>query len=349
MYFERSKIKDVKKYVMKHAKSINVVRLTDDEDAFLAALESISMDKKYKQGEDINQDHLEALKPWVENAVRNLAGVAISDLKNPKNPMTQIEDPVDYLTTLTDYYYVLAMEKLGCPNIPIFVFDSNIKKTIETCALAIDNSVPKYNFSTETEFTQQRGKNAKELQKKSIEHRTAISNGHNSAKHMGELITEYQALKMRQANHGSIWRFFHKSENKARNALLKSMEKTIKSKIESVFGKKVYTNLDALNPSEIARKLADARIRGNVEMMGMYRLDSKTAEIFGQPSADQLMLQQKEIENSINNKMPMSTNEEFMADINDKKSEISEPIKENKRISKDNIILEGDNEVPFLE
>jgi hypothetical protein len=224
----------------------------------------------------------------------------------------------------------------------IFEFDPDIKKAIEESAIKMDSTLHKYDISTRREFTQQRGKNAKELESRLIAHKAAIREQKNKPQHVGELIAEYQALKERQSRHGAIWRFFHSTENKERNALLANMAKTISGTMGQIFPKDRFKNLDALNPSEIAREFANARIRGNVEVAGRNRLEN-TEKFFGTLDAESNKELQNNIEiNSQLEKMPMGNNKDFVADINGKQEEIVQPINENKANEKENIIAKDD-------
>ena len=126
------------------------------------------------------------------------------------------------------------------------------------------------------------------------------------------------------------------------NALLANMAKTISNTMGQIFPKERFKNLDALNPSEIAREFANARIRGNVEVAGRNRLENPE-KFFGTLDAES----NKELQNNIEinfqlEKMPMGNNKDFVADINGKQEEIIQPINENKAIEKENIIAKDD-------
>ena len=349
MYFRRGDIQKVKKHIRQHAKDIGLLIFKDYVTIFLNELKDITKNKKYNEGEQIDPSDMQKLYPWIELAIKKYTGAVIVDAKNPKEPMESIADPTDHLLTITDYYFALAQEELGCPNMPLFLFNEKIQKLVERCALNIDNAFPKYNYSVKAEFNSQRGKNANELQGRFNDHREAIEKKNNTAKHMGELICEYQALKARQKNHIGLWRAFHRGENKARNALLKSMENTITSTINKVFPKGMYSDVNSLDPSEIARKLADARIRGNVAVAVSYRTETKTEEIFGCPEGGSIKDAQMNKSNEFIGKEPMSNYKSFMDDVVENNSSIVEPPKEEKKISKDNIISQDDSSFNLLD
>ncbi len=349
MYFRRNDIKKVKKHIAQHAKKIDLRVNKEDVTMFVQELEDIAKNKKYTEGKQIDPKDMKRLCPWVEAAVRNYASAVINETKSSKNPISPIADPTDHLLTITDYYFALAQEKLGCPNMALFLFNDKIQKSVETCALAIDNVFPKYNYSVEAEYNSQRGKDAAELQVRFDTHRNAISQKDNTAKHMGELICEYHSLRIRQKNHNFFWRWRHSSENKARNALLKSMEKTIMSTVNKVFPKGTYNDVNSLNPSEIARKLADARIRGNVAVSVRYRTETQTEQIFGCPEAGSIKENQINSSVEFSGKEPMSNNKDFMKDVCENNSNIIEPPKHDKSFEKDNIIAHDETGFNLLD
>jgi hypothetical protein len=344
MNFKRSEIKNVKKTIMRHAKEIDLLVMREDEDTLLATLDSV-VDRPYEQGEQISPEHMNIVKDSIKEIVQKTAGYVKTFSKDPKKPLKPIKNAADYVTTLTDYYFVLAMEKLGCPNMQVILFDPEVKGAVEKTALAIDRLFPKYNVSKEQEFTQQRGKDARELEVKFTEHSFAIDNKDNLPKHMGELVAQYQALKQRQQNHWPIWRFFHKSENKARNSLLNRMEKKLKATLH----KSMRDDLDSLNPAKVSRAYADGIIRGEIEVAGQRRLSSEsTKKIFGTLSTDQTQIEKKNTLLESDNKVPMGEDKDFVADINGNKEAKIEPVKEDKSIEKDNIIAMDDNSFALL-
>ena len=347
MYFKRDEIKKVKAHVGKRAEEIGVILFDDDYQMYETAIASIIEDqgRKYNEGESLKGDHSDALKDLVKKAVKNYASSVIYEAKSGRGPKNPINDPTEHLLSLTDYYYVTAMQKLGCPNMQVFAFDKDIKEAMQEAAFSMDRYFHKYEMSKEAEFTQQRGKNASELEKRLAIHTKAIKNQDSSKpQHVGELIAEYQALKERQKNHGAIWRFFHRDENKARNTLLKSMAKTIRNSLSTVFPKEVYKTLESLNPADIARRLADARIRGNIEVAGVNRLDKKTKEIFGCLDAEgKIALEEKTEQDLSQEKVPMNKDAAFMAEIGEQKSEISQPINQEQAIEKENIIAKEED------
>lgn len=345
MYFERNEIRKVKNHIARHANEIGVLMLDEDYSMYDGALNSIlaTHGRQYEQGEQITSEHYNALMDWAKSAVINSANSIIKNAKSGNFPEKPINDPVEHLLTLTDYFYVMGMQRLGCPNMQLFVFNNDVKTVIQEYALKMDKVLHKYDISTEREFTKQRGKNAKELEKRFSDHIVAINKQDNKPQHVGELIAEYQALKERQNRHIGIWRFFHSKENQARNELLSKMEDAIKTTMNKILPQNKSENLDALNPSEIARIFADARIRGSVEVAGVNRFGENAKKIFGYLDAETKnnLMNNKESDLS-NYKEPMGNDKTFVEDINGKKEEISHSINENRVFEKDNIIANDD-------
>lgn len=130
---------------------------------------------------------------------------------------------------------------------------------------------------------------------------------------MGKIIAEYQDLKDRQKNHNAFWRFFHRTENKDRNALIEKMGKFIREQL--LEGMK-NINLDEAVPALVSRKLADARIRGEVEVAGPRRLDPTTAtRVFGCSPASEDIVNQQKLFDELAQKVPMSGDVNFMNDV----------------------------------
>ena len=341
MFFERNKIKSVREHIHSHATAINALISTTDVTTFEITLNSINDVKQYDQGEQISAEHLNELKSQVKTSLIHLTNYITEAAKNPKSSIQPIADPVDYLLTVTDYLYVMAQEKLGCPNIPLFIFDQDIKNTLEASALAIDRSFAKFEMTKESALAEQRGKDAKVVGKILQSHMKSIHDGVDKPKHVGEMIAEYQALKERQSNHGAIWRFFHPGENKARTALLKQMRSAISASLPQ--GMKI--DLTKVAPAEIARRLADARIRGNVEVAGPHRIEGKMCEkIFGCAAADDTLIQQPNAGLESEFKEPLNLDSEFVVDANGKKEELSAPVSASVESEKDVAVAKEGNE-----
>ena len=339
MRFDTEKIKEVRQHVRNHVEEIDLWIGKNDTDMLKALLNSITEEKTYSPGEQIREEHMNSLKLVVNEAIKNSAQATIQLAKDKKSPIKPINNPVEHLMTVADYFYVRAMEKLGCPNMPLFAFDPDIQQTVERSAMALDRAFGKYDISKEKEFKSQRGKNADELDKKFTEHCLAIDSKNNKPKHMGELVAEYQALKERQKNHGPIWRFFHKDENRARNSLLSKMEKKIKETVHKSMG----NDPDTLDPAKVARFYADASIRGHLAVAGDRRISTHTEKIFGALAVDQIR-----IDNGA--KESMASYKAFVDEINGKEDKkLSEPVVSDKDTVKENAVSKEDNDFRLLD
>ena len=133
------------------------------------------------------------------------------------------------------------------------------------------------------------------------------------AESMGKMIAEYQALKDRQKNHNAFWRFFHRTENKDRNALIEKMGKFIRDQLPEGMKK---INLDEAIPALVSRNLADARIRGEVEVAGPRRLDPATASrVFGCSPVNEEIANQQKLFDELTQKVPLSRDVNFLNDV----------------------------------
>ena len=311
MYFKKEDIEIVKKHVTKHATDIKVVIGADDEARFNQMIAAIIREKQYFEGEDIDPKHITEIKKNINNTIVNLSNYLIKNADTLKDEM-ELSNPVDYLTTAVDGLYIRAMEQLGCPNMPIILFDADIKKTLEESALEIHRSFVTFDISRDNTFDQQRGKDATEVSKEFGLIAEGIKNG-KKAESVGKMIAEYQALKRRQKNHNGFWRFFHRTENKDRNALIEKMGKFIQNQLPE--GMK-NINLDDVEPAFVSHKLADARIRGAVEVAGPNRLDNKSIiKLYGCAPSDEYIPDQGKIIDEYSHKISLNKDEKFLNDV----------------------------------
>ena len=277
MYFKQSDIQAAKKYITERSVKLNVVIGATDEVRFNKTITNMLKQKKYYEGEQIDPKHMNALKNNVNISIGNLSEYLVKKADKLKDT-TDLSNPVEYLITAVDAFYISAMEQLGCPNMALFHFDPNIKNTLAKSAMAIHRAFVKYDVSKDDAFKQQRGKDATEVSKKFESYKEGIKKG-KKAESIGKMIAEYQALKDRQKNHNGFWRFFHRTENKDRNALIEKMGKFIREQLPEGMKK---IDLNEVIPAVVSRNIADALIRGEVEVAGPRRLDPTTAtQVFG--------------------------------------------------------------------
>lgn len=311
MHFKKSDIKKVKSHVMERAETLNVMLGKADLERFNNTINNIRKSKQYYEGETIDQKHLNALKSNVNLAIDNLGKFLVQNIHKYKE-YVDYANPVEYLVTAVDSLYISAMEELGCPHIPLFHFDKDIKQTLAQSAMAIHRNYVTYDISKADTFKQQRGKDAAEVSK---EFKTLVDGIKNEkkAESVGKMIAEYQALKERQKNHNAFWRLFHRTENKDRNALIEKMGKHIRNQLPE--GMK-NINLDDAAPNSVSRNIADALIRGEIEVAGAKRYDSKTlTQVFGCSPSTEDIADQYKLFNEFSKKEQMSKDENFLNDI----------------------------------
>ena len=327
MFFEKEKIGKVKEFVENRAKNANLnIKISTD---FLQALESINQETTYREGQLLSQEHQNTLRAIVRNAIDDHAAEIIS---NANEKDYTIDNPMEYYAIISDYYFVIALEKLGCPNIPLFI-NNDIKETVDNAARRTHQAISKYNnISTDETFKNQRYKNAKEVDKIYSRHRSNLRKHKDGitlfAKDVGELLAEYQALKERQSNHGKIWRFFHRKENDKRTELLNQMKATVKSLIPKRLND-ADINIDTIQPSELAQKLADHYLLESYNKLVSDRFYDKTANIFGSKPADSDLYNSNAsiINSNDNSKIAMKNENNFANDIiNDSINELASPV-----------------------
>lgn len=311
MFFKRSDIQKANDNVMDRVRKLNVIIGKADQKRFNDTIGNILLSRKYREGEDIDKDHMEVLKSDINTAIDNLGKHLVKNVQRYQNTV-DLSNPVEYLVTAVDAWFVSAMAQLGCPNMPLPHFDPVIKQTLTQSAIEIQRSYVSYNISKGETFSQQRGKDAAEVSKIFEQHAAKIK-GSGKPEAVGKMIAEYQALKERQNNHNVFWRIFHRTENRDRNELLKKMSEEIKKALPKEMEK---LDLDKANPFDISRKIADARIRGEVEVAGPKRYDAQTAaQVFGvTPSSEEISEQQK-LFDELSQKEPMSKDTNFINDI----------------------------------
>ena len=211
-------------------------------------LKSIADERKYNEGEKIMPSDLARITPVVNSLLDSFNSGLIEKRTEIRSTTRFSYDPFSSTVAVTDYFYAMAMETLGCPDMPAqfgFAVTGHIESIAPDTELAMKQE--EYNkITTENYYRSQRKKSAKDVAKKTRELKADILKKTASPIKIARYVAEYQALKKRQEGHGAIWRYFHKKENEERTALLESMEKTL----ASVFDKKSY--LDSFTPAEIA-------------------------------------------------------------------------------------------------
>lgn len=250
MYVSRNKINILRERTSEKFAKEDFGKFIDPAliESYQKLLKSIADERKYNEGEKIMPSDLARITPAV-NSLLDSFNSGLIEKRAEIRPTTRFSyDPFSATVAVTDYFHAMAMETLGCPDMPAqfgFAVTGHIESIAPDTELAMKQE--EYNkITAENYYRSQRKKSAKEVAKKTRELKADILKKTASPLKIARYVAEYQALKKRQEGHGAIWRYFHKKENEERTALLESMEKTL----ASVFDKKSY--LDSFTPAEIA-------------------------------------------------------------------------------------------------
>ena len=341
MFFEGKNINEVVLYVTKRGSRMGMSFL-DDIPMFSTIVRSIEENRirtgkgRYLQGQDIDPEDQKNIMDFVKGLLEAEEARILATANDRNAPLASIKNPAEYFATYADFFYVKAMQLLGCPNMPQFMFDDGFRKTIENCAIAINAEKVSYAYiNTPEAYDRQRYKNADVIEENCRDIFTNIDNKTQSPRDVATLLTEYQALNIRQKDHGAIWRFFHRSENKARTDMLRKMDTYIRKALPEDI--KVL-DLNRVDPQKLARGIDGHKIKADVENALMDRFDGKVKDIYGYPAADESKIVPHNVEND---KMPLFTETDIIKDVNiegTKGVDKSEPVVYK---SQDNIILEG--------
>lgn len=343
MFFEGKNINEVVVYVTKRGDKMGM-SFFNDIPTFSTIVRSIEENRvrtgkgRYVQGQDIDPEDQKNIMDFVKGLLEAEEARILATANDRNAPLASIKNPAEYFATYADFFYVKAMQLLGCPNMPQFMFDDGFRKTIENCAIAINAEKISYaDIDAMEAYDRQRYKNADKIEEICSESFNKIDNNQQTPRNVAALLAEYQALKLRQLDHGAIWRFFHRSENKARTEMLQKMDTYIRKAFpDDLKG----LNLDKVDPKKIARGIESYNIKADVEIALIDRFDSKVKDIYGFPAADESKIVPHDPEDD---KMPLFTETDIINDVNiegAKDVDKSEPVVYK---SQDNIILEGLN------
>ena len=215
----------------------NIVK--EEKDAFRSMLYNYSFD----EGQPVPAEALEEIKAGVKNVLHATASYYISRKDEVSADAKRNFDPTNALIQAAEELYMLVNATTGCPDMP-YMFGEDIHEEIKKSAKVIQHEYMRNdelgdgalrdNIATGSTYNAQRRKNADVLRRDYMN--TLISDVKSNDPHpdkVGKLVAEYQALQRRQAGHGRIWRFFHASENSARNELLKDMREALEVHFQS--------------------------------------------------------------------------------------------------------------------
>lgn len=313
MYIKKSQVKNAFNRTSAVCNDMNVKFRISDLNLFKTTLDSIASARNYSEGQSISKDDLDTISTHVINLIDGMTQHISKNTSTYLNEKGKMPIPVDFVMAAGDYLYMMAMDKLGCPDIPT-LFGASVQQNLETSAMNIHRAFVKYDMSKESAFKAQRGKNADVMRKEGVDELIkVVGKNTGTSRQSADLLANYQALKERQNRHGAIWRFFHREENLQRTALLNDMKSALNARFKNSI------NLDNASPSETARKLADINIRGTFDRARNERLtDPEQVYDLDEP-----------------NRAPLSEIENFnlFNDVNDKDKDLNvqPPVKDNQK------------------
>lgn len=255
MYIKSESVNEIFEKAKERMQKAGISVKEDDLQRFQRTLDSVASRKKYKPGEELEAFNCVMLMADVTFAITN-----IRDDLAKLNAGKEEVNCVDQLMSVTDYFYAMAMQKLGCPDIPASFGDS-FMETIDRSATAINSKMSLEQDSNYAEriYQQQRYKNAGEVWSNVNDAMNAARGKTATPAQIQNLIVEYQALNKRQSNHGPIWRFFHGKENEERVALMNDMKEVL----QGVLG--TNSNLERGNALQIVEMVCSEKIGSQIE------------------------------------------------------------------------------------
>ena len=130
---------------------------------------------------------------------------------------TQKEEYKKQMLKVADYLFITALYELGCPDIPAFFGDNG--KSLFTTFIDKMKTADYSEIDTDTQFNLQRKKSANKVRTATSEYFNHTEENPISPADLAKFTAEYQALKLRQAGHGRVWKFFHRGENRKRKEI----------------------------------------------------------------------------------------------------------------------------------
>lgn len=251
MYIKVEYVDEVLEKAKEKMDSAGISVRDDDLQRFHKALDGIAQRKELKPGDELDDLSCMLLMSDVTFAYSNIR----NDLAAANAGKGEVN--VDQLMCVTDYFYALAMKKLGCPSIPAS-FGGSFRDTIDRTASVVNSSgaLEVDNKYAEKTYQQQRYKSAAEVWSKVLNTMNAAKAKTAKPGEIQNLIVEYQALHKRQKDHGAIWRFFHGKENEERVALLEDMKTTLQGVLGTKYNLESGDSLKILE-AECNEKICD--------------------------------------------------------------------------------------------
>ena len=208
-------------------RSLMVSFRKDDMEAYQDMLDQLAPSLNLAEGEIMSDEHFSTFLQGYTVMMNSMVSVYAVRSTSLKSKM----DPVEFVMAANDYLFAMAMDRLGCPDIGFNNGVTPFQLLLHATSTKIRDLMPVDKFATDEIFNAQRGMAADELNRKLSATLENIQEESFSSRELGQLYAEYQALSKRQQNHTRVWRFFHRSENKARTALLNTMKEALRDHI----------------------------------------------------------------------------------------------------------------------
>ena len=191
---------------------------------FEREMADIAAKRSYSEGQRIDENDL--IK--ITNEVGFFLDSMCTQLES-KGSGVKDYNPIEPLICATDYLYAVAMQTLGCPDIPA-TFGPAVQAQIGKSATSIRSHLMLDHAPTYQDrfYYNQRGMDADEVRDEVSQIMDAAKDGKQTAPQLQSLVAQYQALRRRQNDHGFFWRLFHRGENAARTELISDMEVALK-------------------------------------------------------------------------------------------------------------------------
>ena len=198
---------------------------------YMDTLRRIAKTSNYEEGQPLSEDDLTAIK----ESMGKVFDSAVRGFADQDEQFKAEIDGKDYVMATYDYLFALAMNELNSPDIP----KDPMEELLGDFSEKLGREVPVKAPWISERYNAQRYQNADYLKKYTLNSLLSPDDkGNYPSAQMASLYAEYRALRQRQDDHTGFWRFFHRTENAARNNLLKEMEDVMKKTIpEDVFNK----------------------------------------------------------------------------------------------------------------
>lgn len=240
---------------------INELVGIDLVDNFVEVLDDIAQKSKYNEGDKIKENDLSRISVAVTRILSTINDNIVKTSSNLVPALRAKSESFSYMMAANDYLFSMTMRVLGSPDMPP-AFGDQVKNSTYSLAKDSEFQIRKRDYEIiegDNRFNKQRKKNADKVTKELKNLTKNIRSGKATTLEIAKYVAEYQALKKRQEQHTSLWRFFHRDENKKRTELLGNMKELLGTVVKD--GLDVDTN----TPLQIAEGLNNKHVNGLME------------------------------------------------------------------------------------